>query len=109
MSRYFESLEEGDEVEFSGPIGKIEYKGDGVFRMKDVVTENISENRYSQIGMICGGTGITPLYVFLKSLTEEIGINVSVLFANRTEEDILLRKELESFVSSYIRIQFALE
>ena len=45
--------------------------------------------------MICGGTGITPLYTFLKALQEEIGITTSLLFANRTEEDILLRKELE--------------
>ena len=47
MSRYFASLQEGDEVEFSGPIGKIEYKGSGLFRLKDVVTKTIEEKGYS--------------------------------------------------------------
>ena len=45
--------------------------------------------------MICGGTGITPLYCILQAIKEEIGITTSLLFANKAEEDILLRKELE--------------
>lgn len=47
MSRWFGDLVEGDEVEFAGPTGKIEYLMNGEFRMKDVKTKIISEEKYS--------------------------------------------------------------
>ncbi len=48
--------------------------------------------------MIAGGTGITPMLQIINALVRErmAGIEVSLLFCNKTEEDILLRDHIES-------------
>ena len=49
------------------------------------------------IGLIGGGTGITPLYQVLNAIHayQESGIKVSLIFANKTPDDILLKEELD--------------
>jgi cytochrome-b5 reductase len=44
--------------------------------------------------MCCGGTGITPIYQLLMAICENSNdtTEVFLLYANRSEEDILLRK-----------------
>ena len=48
------------------------------------------------IGLIGGGTGITPLYQVLNAVHsyKEKNIRVSLIYANKTPSDILLRPEL---------------
>lgn len=46
--------------------------------------------------MVAGGTGITPMYQFIThALEESTRYNLSLLFANKTESDIILRQELD--------------
>lgn len=50
--------------------------------------------------MVAGGTGITPLYQVIQYITEnqlESSPNLTLLFANRTEDDILLYNELKEY------------
>jgi len=50
--------------------------------------------------LIGGGTGITPLYQIIQYVTEveaNNGPKITLLFANRTESDILLKPEIEAF------------
>eukprot|EP01024_Parvocaulis_polyphysoides_P071023 TRINITY_DN8807_c0_g1_i5.p6 TRINITY_DN8807_c0_g1~~TRINITY_DN8807_c0_g1_i5.p6 ORF type:complete len:139 (+),score=21.27 TRINITY_DN8807_c0_g1_i5:44-418(+) len=49
--------------------------------------------------MIAGGTGITPMYQVIKAILKnsQDKTKISLLFSNRTEEDILLRQELDEF------------
>ena len=51
--------------------------------------------------MICGGTGITPMYQALHKIVNTPGddIEVVLLCGNRTPKDILLREELEAAVA----------
>lgn len=53
-----------------------------------------------KINMICGGTGITPMYQALHKIVNTPGdvLQVVLLCGSRTPQDILLRKELESLV-----------
>lgn len=49
-----------------------------------------------RIGMVAGGTGITPCYqVIQAALNEDDGTSLSLLFGSRTVEDILLKEELD--------------
>ena len=49
------------------------------------------------IGLIGGGTGITPLYQILNAVyTFGDKVNVSLLFANKSSSDILLKEELDT-------------
>ena len=47
--------------------------------------------------MIAGGTGITPMLQIIRQVfkDENDGTELWLLYANQTENDILLRKELE--------------
>lgn len=85
--RYFQNLKVGDEVQFRGPKGAMKYQ----------------VGHCKKIGMIAGGTGITPMYQLIRAICEDEHdtTEVSLIFANRTEEDILLREELNRFARRY--------
>lgn len=85
--KYFANLTVGDTVLFRGPKGAYTHKKDQVKRL----------------GMIAGGTGVTPMYQLIRAICEDEydTTEVSLILANRTEEDILLRAELESFARRY--------
>jgi cytochrome-b5 reductase len=85
--KYLANLKVGDRVEFRGPKGAMRYKN-GLCK---------------RIGMIAGGTGITPMYQLIRAICEDDTdtTEISLIYANRSEEDILLRRELESFAAAY--------
>ncbi|KAI0395837.1 ferredoxin reductase-like protein [Xylariaceae sp. FL0594] len=86
---YLANLEVGDEVKFRGPKGAMRYKP-GYCR---------------KMGMLAGGSGITPMYQLIRAICEDERdtTEVSLIYANRTEEDILLRSELDAFAKKYPR------
>ncbi|ROV97372.1 hypothetical protein VMCG_06846 [Cytospora schulzeri] len=85
--RYLANLSIGDEVLFRGPKGAMRY----------------TRNLCKKIGMLAGGTGITPMFQLIRAICEDERdtTEVSLIFANRNEEDILLREQLESFSRRY--------
>ncbi|KAJ5305720.1 hypothetical protein PENANT_c041G10927 [Penicillium antarcticum] len=85
--QYLAALEVGDKVEFRGPKGGMKYHN-GLCK---------------KIGMIAGGTGITPMYQLIRAICEDDRdtTEISLIYANRSEEDILLRRELETFARAY--------
>lgn len=85
--QYLANLQVGDKVLFRGPKGAMKYRN-GICR---------------HIGMIAGGTGITPMYQLIRAICEDETdtTEISLVYANRTEEDILLREELEKFARRY--------
>lgn len=85
--RYLANLEIGDEVQFRGPKGAMRYK----------------RGMCKKIGMLAGGSGITPMYQLIRAICEDDRdtTEVSLIYANRSEEDILLRTELEAFARRY--------
>ncbi|KAJ5168032.1 uncharacterized protein N7482_003626 [Penicillium canariense] len=87
MSQYLANLAIGDKADFRGPGGKMKY------------------TRYltREMGMIAGGSGITPMFSIIKAVctNEKDNTKLSVLFANRTEKDILLREELDDYARTF--------
>jgi nitrate reductase (NAD(P)H) len=56
----------------------------------------------TKIGCVAGGTGITPCYqVIQAALKSDDKTELSLIFGNRTIDDILLREELVSFEENY--------
>merc|ERR1711966_649811 len=53
-----------------------------------------------KLNLICGGTGVTPMYQALQKIVDTPGdsLEVVVLVGNRTPADILLQIELEEVV-----------
>ena len=81
----------GDKAQFNKPFGKMAYLGDGNFRMMG------KEVKKSKIGLIAGGTGITPPYQVIQSmhLAGDKSCDVKFLYSNKTLDDLLLEPELE--------------
>ncbi|KAK4420252.1 NADH-cytochrome reductase-like protein [Sesamum alatum] len=86
MSQHFASLKPGDVVEVKGPIEKLRY----------------SPNMKKHIGMIAGGSGITPMLQIIDAILKNPDDNtqVSLLYANVSPDDILLKKKLDVLAAS---------
>lgn len=97
LSQHLDGLSLGDTMDFRGPIGKLEYKGKGVFQVGDGTVK-----KTTHIGLIAGGTGITPILQVVRAIIKDPSdtTKMSLIFANKTEDDIFLRKELEEIAES---------
>jgi cytochrome-b5 reductase len=82
MSQHIAHLQPGDTLEVKGPIPKLPYK----------------RNMKKEIGMIAGGTGITPMLQVIDAIISdpEDNTQISLVFANVTPEDILLKEKLDA-------------
>ncbi|EPZ32751.1 Oxidoreductase, FAD-binding domain-containing protein [Rozella allomycis CSF55] len=87
LSKVFSELKVGDYLEISGPKGNFEY----------------AQNMVDELGMIAGGSGITPMYQIIQYILSNgtDRTKISLIFANVSEEDILLRKELDDLQSKF--------
>ncbi|XP_031500625.1 NADH-cytochrome b5 reductase-like protein [Nymphaea colorata] len=87
MSKHLASLEPGDLVEVKGPIEKLRY----------------SPNMKRHIGMIAGGTGITPMLQIIEAILKDPADNtqVSLIYANISPDDILLKRKLDVLSASH--------
>ncbi|OVA08942.1 Oxidoreductase [Macleaya cordata] len=97
MSQYLDSLTLGSTIEIKGPLGHIEYTGRGNF------TVHGKHKFAKRLAMIAGGTGITPIYQVIQAILKdpEDETEMYVVFANRTEDDILLWEELDAWAEKY--------
>lgn len=92
MSQYIETLDNGDIMLMEGPKGRLTYYGFGKFKLAR------KEVKKTKIGCVAGGTGITPCYqVIQAALKNEDDTHLSLVFGNRSIDDILLHEELASF------------
>lgn len=54
------------------------------------------------VGMVAGGTGITPMMSMIRTILKHgIDVDVSLLFANKTVDDIILKDELDHYAVQY--------
>jgi len=103
MTQYLESLQIGDTIDVKGPSGLLEYLGKGTFSIKPDKKSQPNQVKAKQVSMIAGGTGITPMMQLVRAVFSdpEDETCLSLLLANQTEDDILLRKELEGVQAEF--------
>ena len=91
MSQALEALPIGGRVTMKGPIGKFEYLGRGCCAIQG------ANKTYTRFIMICGGSGITPIYQVFRSVMRDPEDNTQclILNGNRQYEDILCKDELD--------------
>lgn len=94
MSQAMDALPIGHFIEFKGPIGKFQYLGDGR------CTVNAAERHVDKFLMICGGSGITPIFQVLRAVMQnkQDSTQCMVLNGNRLVEDILCKADLDAYV-----------
>lgn len=90
-------------VELKGPIGHFTYLGN---RQIELSPGN-QIRKIDKLAMIAGGSGITPIWSIIKAIADEQlssasiePIPIWIIYGNRTEEDILIREELDHLTSS---------
>ncbi|KAM9312614.1 NADH-cytochrome b5 reductase 3 [Gastrophryne carolinensis] len=103
MSQYLESLRVGETIDFRGPSGLLTYAGKGAFQIKPDKKSPAVTKKVKQLGMIAGGTGITPMLQLIRAIMKDKDDPTTcyLLFANQTEKDILLRNELEEVQANH--------
>lgn len=81
ITRYVDSKNIGETINVRGPKGFFTY----------------TPNMVKSLGMIAGGTGITPMYQIMTAIFKnpQDKTKVHLIYANVTENDILMRPELE--------------
>jgi len=87
MSRHIHSLKPGDSLDIKGPMDKFPYK----------------INSKKEIGMLAGGTGITPMHQIIDEIlnNREDNTKVTLVFSNHTEKDILLKERLDALAATH--------
>lgn len=93
MTQYLDELKVGDEIEVKGPIGHFTYLGNGYFKANKTLRQT------SHISMVAGGTGITPMLQLIQHILSSPTdrTKLSLIYANRTPEDILLKDKLDNW------------
>ncbi|KAL5612292.1 hypothetical protein BROUX41_000169 [Berkeleyomyces rouxiae] len=87
MSTHIHNLKPGDKLDIKGPLPKYPW----------------SANKHPEIALVAGGTGITPMYQLLRGIfsNPEDKTKVTLVFGNVTEDDILLKAELDKLENTY--------
>eukprot|EP00392_Amoebophrya_sp_AT5.2_P003703 g3708.t1 len=87
---FLDRLVVNDVVQIAGPFGHIRYVGGGRFRLGE-------ERRFSQVGMVAGGSGITPMVQVLQfaAAERERPFQARLVYANKDECDVLCKELLE--------------
>ncbi|XP_071452703.1 NADH-cytochrome b5 reductase 2-like isoform X1 [Hetaerina americana] len=103
MSQHLENMKIGDTIDVRGPSGKLKYEGQGSFAIKKDTKLPPVVVKMKKVAMIAGGTGITPMLQLIRHITHDPDdkTELSLLFANQTEQDILVREELEEVLKSH--------
>lgn len=93
MTKALDALPIGHSIDFKGPIGKFEYLGKGRCSI------NGEERTVKRFFMICGGSGITPIFQVFRAVMQDKDDPTicTVLNGNRLENDILCREDLDRF------------
>ncbi|CDS81849.1 Nitrate reductase [Sporisorium scitamineum] len=88
-------------IELKGPLGHFTYLGQQQIEWKPAHVPR----RVRKLAMVAGGSGITPIWSTLKAIAGEAladpssppkdPIQIWIVYGNKTEQDILIREELE--------------
>ncbi|CAI9535416.1 unnamed protein product [Staurois parvus] len=103
MSQYLENLSIRDSIEVQGPRGLLEYEGKGYFAIQPNRRSPAARKFVRQLGMIAGGTGLTPMLQLIQTILKdpEDETKCFLLFANKSEQDIILRHDLDKLQNEH--------
>jgi len=112
LTSKLQQLQTDQYIDVKGPLGLIHYSQPGELKVKTGADRHRLLSA-KKIGMLAGGSGITPVFQILNHIQgnkASDGTQVSLIFSNKSDRDILLREELEEMSKNNenIKIYFTL-
>ncbi|KAJ1520492.1 hypothetical protein ONE63_003618 [Megalurothrips usitatus] len=105
MSKVLDALKPGDKIDARGPTGRFFYRGNGklAFKKDKKDPEPTVFHDVKKVIMLAGGSGITPMLQLIKHVVGDPtdDTKLELLFANKSEEDIMLRDQLEALAAKH--------
>lgn len=97
MSQHLEQMKVGETIDMRGPVGEFDYISGGKFTIDG---EECAAHKFN---MIAGGTGITPVMQIAAEILRhpEDNTKMSMIFACREENDLLMRSTLDEWAEKY--------
>jgi cytochrome-b5 reductase len=98
MSSHIHGLKPGQTLDVKGPFAKLAYE----------------PNKWKHVGLIAGGSGITPMVQLTRAILDNPNdkTTVSLVFANQTADDILLKDLFNLWASEHpsrFKVYYALD
>ncbi|KAF2454713.1 NADH-cytochrome b5 reductase [Lineolata rhizophorae] len=89
MSQHLHHMQPGQRLDIKGPIPKYPWE----------------PNKHDHIVLLAGGSGITPMWQLTRAIFKnpDDKTKVTLVFGNVTEDDIILKKELQELENTYPR------
>ncbi|CAD8202006.1 unnamed protein product [Paramecium octaurelia] len=99
LTSWIENMNPGESIHITGPGGRLMYLGYGNVQINKM--PQLYRKKYKRIVMIAGGSGITPMYQIIQAVVKNNNdrTQLALLFANKSESDILLYNQLKAFAS----------
>ncbi len=109
LTQHIDGLAIGDTIEVKGPIGEFAFNvelptvgritADPNKMLTFTHVRSKEKQPYRKIGLIAGGSGITPVMQVATALLKDPAtkVEVHILYANQTPTDILMADELNAF------------
>lgn len=87
MSTHLHDMKPDQRLDVKGPIPKYPWEA----------------NKHNHIALVAGGTGITPMYQLTRAIfsNPDDRTKVTLVYGNVSEDDILLKRELEDLENTY--------
>jgi cytochrome-b5 reductase len=124
LSQHLERMQIGEKLQMRGPLGKLTYEGHGTFAITgkratgqedaeetsgtggvgrggaavSIVRPGVRIVRAKRVGMVCGGTGVTPMLQIVTAVARDATDTTELwlLLANQQEGDVLCKPEIEA-------------
>ena len=96
LTPWLDSLKVEDNINIYGPIGMIKVDEGNIYTK--VTTKEVMLQKPKKVGMIAGGSGITPMMQLVDTTAADSNeVDFKLIYSNKTVDDILCKKELESY------------
>ena len=100
LTQHIDGLAIGDTIEVKGPIGH--YSFPPQITGEPLCFNHVDKKKmqtFAKVGLIAGGSGITPVMQVATALLKDPAtkVEVHILYANQTPTDILMADELNAF------------
>ncbi|XP_075553583.1 NADH-cytochrome b5 reductase 2-like [Dermacentor variabilis] len=99
MSQFLDTVRLGTKLKIQGPRGRFVYEGHGRF----VTVDGSWLPPATWLGLVAAGSGVTPMLQLLRHVLADGTDKTKIMMidVNRTEEDIIARRELNGYAKAH--------